>query len=253
MNALLARARSTGLVCGTFVKLAGDEPIDLVAAAGFDFVVVDLEHSQLAEHEARRALRRAAAIGLPALVRTADCDEQFVNRALEAGAAGIQLSGVRAESDVAALRAATRHPPEGHRSVSLAQPAAGYGNRALTGQLDALRSAPPLVVGQIETAATTDPLERILSGVDVAFIGTTDLTVDMGVPGQLDHPAVVARVDEIAKTATAAGVLWGAWASGLAEAHNLAAQGAAYVMVGSDLQLLRHILAETVDGLRTAR
>ncbi|MBO0731801.1 MAG: hypothetical protein J2P57_21255 [Acidimicrobiaceae bacterium] len=250
---LLERARSTGPVWGTFVKLAGDEPIDLVADAGFDFVVVDLEHSQLGEDEARRSLRRAAAIGLPGLVRVAEVDEMFVNRALEAGAVGVQLSGVRSRTDVDALVAATQHPPAGRRSVSLAQPAAGYGGQVLTQHLDALLATPPLMVGQIESGATTDPLDRVLAGLDVAFVGTTDLTVDMGVPGQLDHPAVVARVDEIAKAATAAGVLWGAWAPGLVEAQALAARGAGYVMVASDLQLLRHAMVETVHGLKGAR
>ncbi|MBO0730855.1 MAG: hypothetical protein J2P57_16485, partial [Acidimicrobiaceae bacterium] len=146
-----------------------------------------------------------------------------------------------------------QHPPAGRRSVSLAQPAAGYGSRPLTQHLDALRAAPPLLVGQIESGATTDPLDRILTRLDVVFVGTTDLTVDMGVPGQLDHPAVVERVDEIAKAATAAGVMWGAWVPGLVEAQALAAQGAGYVMVGSDLQLLRHAMVETVHGLKGAR
>src|ERR671923_970565 len=113
---------------GLFVKLAATEVIDVAARCGADFVVVDLEHSQLSEADALRLVRHAAAIGLPAFVRVPVLDRGQVNRLLEAGARGIQLSSVRSVAQVEALRAATRYAPEGDRSVSVAHPGAAYGD-----------------------------------------------------------------------------------------------------------------------------
>src|SRR2546421_12250572 len=100
VSSLRGRLAQERLV-GTFVKLPALDSIEIVAAA-LDFAVVDLEHSQLAEGDALRLLRHAAALGFPALVRVAAADRGLVNRLLEAGAGG----------DRPSLRAAAA-PPRG--------------------------------------------------------------------------------------------------------------------------------------------
>jgi 4-hydroxy-2-oxoheptanedioate aldolase len=217
---------------GLFLKLASTEVVDVVAGAGWDFAVVDLEHSQLSERDGRALLRHAAAIGLPALVRVPQLDRGAVNRLLEAGAAGIQLSMVRRAEQVAELRSATRYAPGGTRSVSLAHPQAGYGATALADYLAEQAARPPLVVAQIETAETDDPLDEILAaGADVAFVGVTDLTVDTG----LEAARVTARIEEVAAAAERAGVALGAF--GLDDPRVV------YDVASSDLALLRTAVA----------
>jgi 4-hydroxy-2-oxoheptanedioate aldolase len=217
---------------GLFVKLPSTEVIDIVAAAGHDFAVVDLEHSQLGEDAARGLVRHARAIGLPALVRLPAHDRGAVNRLLEAGAAGIQLSTVRRASQVRELRAALRYAPDGDRSISVAHAQAGYGGIALAEYLDAQREDPPLLVAQIETARTDDPLDDILAErPDVVFLGLTDLTVDLG----LDRERVQARVEEVADAAQRAGIPLGAF--GLDDPRVV------YSVEGSDLSLLRTAVA----------
>ncbi|MGH9093084.1 MAG: HpcH/HpaI aldolase family protein, partial [Acidimicrobiales bacterium] len=199
------RVRRGEPVVGTFVKLAGLEPVDLALRAGLDFVVADGEHSQLGPDAVAALVRHAAAVGLPAVVRIPAVDAGLANRYLEAGAAGVQVSSLTTAAEARALVSAMRYPPAGTRSVSAAQPAAGYGERPLAEYLEAVAASPPLVVGQIETAATADPLGEVVAPLDVAFIGTTDLSVDMGVPGRADDPRVVARIGEVARAAAAAG------------------------------------------------
>jgi 4-hydroxy-2-oxoheptanedioate aldolase len=219
---------------GLFVKLPSTEVIDLVAASGHDFAVVDLEHSQLSEEAARVLLRHARAIGLPALVRVPQLDRGAVNRLLEAGAAGIQLSTVRRAADVRDLRAAMRYAPDGNRSISLAHPQAGYGATRLADYLARQAAEPPLLVAQIETARTQDPLDEVLAErPDVVFLGMTDLSVDLG----LDASRVRARVEEVADAAERAGVPLGAF--GLDDPRVV------YHLVASDLTLLR---AAVVDA-----
>lgn len=218
---------------GLFVKLSSTEVVDLAAVGGMDFVVVDLEHSQLSEAEARRLVRHCAVLGFPVLVRIPLLDRGVVNRLLEAGACGIQLSTVRWVSQVAELRAATRYAPDGTRSISLAHHQADYGGLGVADYLRVQAHRPPLVVAQIETAQTDDPLGEILAaGVDVAFLGLTDLSVDLA----LDTPRVRARVEEVAEAAARAGVALGAF--GLDDPRVV------YDVVSSDLSLLRRAVAD---------
>jgi 4-hydroxy-2-oxoheptanedioate aldolase len=217
---------------GLFVKLPSIDVIDMIAGCGFDFAVIDLEHSQLSESDASVLVRHAQAIGIPALVRLAEVDRGLVNRLLEAGAAGIQLSTVRRVSEVHQLRDATRYAPDGSRSISLSHPQAQFGALPLAEYLQSDRSKPPLLVGQIETAKTEDPLDEILSsGIDVAFLGMTDLSVDFG----LDPARTHARVEQVAAAAQRAGVALGAF--------GLHDERVRYDVVSSDLALLRGAMA----------
>jgi len=213
-----------GVVRGTFVKLPALEVVE-IAAATRDFAVVDLEHSQLTEGDALRLVRHGWSLGFPTLARLHEHDGGLVNRLLEAGATGIQLASVRSSAEVRALRDACLYAPAGTRSISLAHPLADYGATPLADYLAG--QAPPLVVAQIETATTGDPLEEILgAGVDVAFVGTTDLSVELG----LDRDRVEERVEEIAEAAASAGVVLGGF--GVDERWR-------YQIASSDLALLR--------------
>jgi len=227
LRARLAESR----VVGTFVKLPALESIDLCASA-LDFCVVDYEHSQLSEADVLRLVRHADALGFPAVVRIPGLDSGLVNRLLEAGAAGIQLSSVRRADDVRALRSVTRYAPDGRRSISLAHPQAGYGATALREYLGS--AEPPVVVIQLETRETDDPLSAIAgAGADVVFLGLTDLLVDC----ELDEAAATARADEIGAAAAEAGVVLGGF--GREERFR-------YAVVSSDVALLR----EAVSSVR---
>jgi 4-hydroxy-2-oxoheptanedioate aldolase len=221
-----------GRVVGTFVKLPALESIE-ICAAELDFAVVDLEHSQLAEGDALRLVRHADALRFPAVVRIPQVDRGLVNRLLEGGAAGIQLSSVRRRSEVEELLSAMLYAPDGTRSLSLAHPRAGFGSMPLGDYLAA--QVRPLLVAQLETATTDDPPEEILSaGVDVAFIGTTDLTVDL----DLDSERVEARVGELVEAAERAGVFLGGF--------GLDRDDLRYEVRSADVALLR----KAVTGVR---
>lgn len=235
---LRARMASGATLWSTFVKIPALEVVDLLHRSGLDAIVIDLEHSQLSDSEARRLVRHAGALGLPAMVRLPSVDPGLVNRLLEAGAAGIQLSTVTSRRQVKELLAACRYPPDGTRSLSVAHPAAGYGEETLEGHLAKTKDG-PFVVVQIETAKTDDPLPAIITGTDVAFAGTTDLAVDLGVSGP-DDPAVAGAVAAIAEAVTAVGppTVLGGWASSIGSAEPLLSCGARYLTLTSDLALL---------------
>ena len=224
-------------VFGTFVKLGRREVIEILANAGLDFAICDLEHSQISEQEASTMILAGLACGLPVIVRVADFQPGLVNRLLEAGAAGIQLPQVETGEQAAAFRRACEYPPDGTRSLSLAQPAAGYGSQPLA---DYMRKSNEqvLIVGQLESKNIEESLSRILRELDVAFIGTLDLTVDMGVPGKLDDPGVQQRLREIEAAARKNNKPLGIYADSPTRAAQAAAAGYRYIALSSDLGAL---------------
>jgi len=220
-----------GRIVGTFVKLPALESVE-ICAQSLDFCVVDHEHSQLSEADVLRLVRHAAALDFAAVVRIPEVDRGLVNRLLEAGAAGIQLSSVRQVAEVQALTSAAAYAPEGSRSISLAHPRARYGGMPLREYLAA--AEPPLVVIQLETRTTEDPpVELCRAGADVAFLGLTDLLVDCG----LDEGVAAARANELAGAVAEAGIVLGGFG---------AEERFRYSVVSSDVALLR----EAVDRVR---
>lgn len=232
LRARLGRER----LMGTFVKLPALEAIDICKLVGFDFAIVDLQHSQISEGSALQLVRHGWALRFPVVVRIPTPDAGLVNRLLEAGACGLQLAEVRRAAEVRSLVEATRFPPSGRRSVSLSHPVAGYGTRGLR---EAVEVEPPILIGQLETAKTTDPLPELLrGGLDVAFLGMADLKVDLA----FDEARVATRVAEIEREASAAGVRLGAYASD----PDAIPEGADYVALSSDVSLLAASLREAL-------
>jgi 4-hydroxy-2-oxoheptanedioate aldolase len=231
---------------GTFLKLPGRDAVSAVAGAGFDFAIVDLEHSQLSEGQARELVSVAALLGVPPAVRIPEHDRGAVNRLLEAGAAAIQLSSVQRAAEIRALVSDTRHAPHGRRSISLAQPAARYGRVPLADHVAALAADPPLVVAQVEHMRTADGLDELAAaGADVIFVGPTDLLVDAA----LDAAAAAARAAEVLAAAKARGVARGCFAATPGRAEELRRDGVAYIALGSDLAMLAAAADAAVGAL----
>ena len=232
---------------GTFVKLPRPEVIDLLALAGFDFVICDMEHAQITEVEARLVIRASAAAGLPCMVRLPDPTPGVVNRLLEAGAAGIQMPRLQVAAEARRLRQMMRYPPEGRRSVGTANPMAGYGSRALPAYL-AAANASALVVGQFETVQMEDPCDPMMDGLDVAFIGPVDLRVDYGLDAD---DAKVERHVRIVETAAArTGTVMGAFAGNPDAAERYLAAGYRYIAVAGDITFLSGAAKSCVSQLR---
>jgi 2-keto-3-deoxy-L-rhamnonate aldolase RhmA len=235
--AQLREKLDTRAVIGTFVKLGRREVIEILALAPLDFAICDLEHSQVTEQEAGQLILAGRACSLPVLVRVAHFDPGQMNRLLEAGAAGIQLPQIQTKEQASAFHSACKYPPEGSRSLSLAQPAASYGSEPLTEYIQR-SNREVLLVGQLESKDLERPLSALIKGLDIAFIGSLDLTVDMGAPGKLDDPAVQQRIQEIEQAADAANVRLGIYADSPARAAQAAAAGYRMIALSSDLGAL---------------
>jgi 2-keto-3-deoxy-L-rhamnonate aldolase RhmA len=234
---LRARLAAGEATLGTFVGAASPVTAEACAAAGADWLVLDLEHGSGGEEQVRQVVPAAGAYDVPTVVRVESAARIRIGRVLDLGAAGVMLPRLDTAAEVAEAVRHLRYPPAGDRGV------ATY-NRACRFALDpdALRRAGGEVLGvvQIESASAVDEVEQIaaLDGVDVLFVGPQDLSFNLGVPFALDSPVYLAAVERVRAAAERHGKACGLLVGDGAAAAARRAQGWRFVAIGSDATLL---------------
>jgi 2-keto-3-deoxy-L-rhamnonate aldolase RhmA len=178
------------LTIGSWITIGNTTIAEILANAGFDWLVVDLEHTTISLDQAGELIRTISLSGVPSLVRLTNNDANQIKRVMDAGAEGIIVPMVNNEGDAIKAVAATRYPPLGVRGVGLAR-AQRYGaafKEYLSWQED--KGSGPVVVVQIEHIDAVENLEKILNvdGVDAFIIGPYDLSCSMGIPGEFNNP-----------------------------------------------------------------
>lgn len=204
-TSLRARIAAGDKLLGTVVGVASPPLIEIVGTLGFDYVVLDREHGSFTGSQCEEMIRAADSVGLPAIVRVPRNTRDVILRALDLGAAGVQVPHVCSAADVdAAVRSALYHP-DGDRSLATPR-AAGYGVTLSIGDYAALTNSAVVLIGQVEEQAALDHVDEILTRprLDMVFVGRVDLSQSLGLPGQVDSPEVAAAVDRILASAAAA-------------------------------------------------
>jgi len=175
--------------------------VDIAAAmagCGFDWLFIDLEHGTMPLDIAVQISVAALGAGISPLVRVPARQYAMATRALDGGALGIVMPHVDTAEEARAVVDHLKYPPLGHRSV--AGPMAYYGFRAVpTGEATATANAETLVVVMLETPqaiANADAIAAV-KGIDVLLIGTNDLMMEKGLPGQFGHPEVARAYEQV--------------------------------------------------------
>ncbi len=241
---------------GTWLTLESDLAAGAVAAEGFDWAMIDMEHGPVGPEAAQRLV--SALLGTPAapLVRVTWNESSLIQAAYDMGAYGVLVPFVDSRDD--ALRAVhdARYPPLGRRSRGGLRAPLAFGTDAVTygrGANDAT-----LLAVQIETAAALDALDEIaaVEGIDVLFVGPGDLAESMGVwPPQMDamapaYAAAIARVPEVARAhGKDAGIL----VYDTAVAQRCLRLGYTFVGVGSDATMLQGAAAAIARSMELPR
>lgn len=197
---------------GTWLNAASPVQVETIGYAGFDFVILDTEHSAYDIAGCENLVRAADAARLPCLVRVSDDNPTSVSKVLEYGAQGVVVPhvGSRAEAEESVRKA--HYPPVGARGAAPSIRAAHYGQTAWPDYLAQAR-AETMVVLQIEGHDGIQNLEAIMAvaGVDVLFVGPFDLSTVLGISGQLDHPLLLDTVGDIVQRARANNIAVGIW------------------------------------------
>ena len=199
------------LTIGSWITLGNTGVAEILSNSGFDWLVVDLEHTTISLDQAGEIIRTIELSGVPSLVRLTSNDESQIKRVMDAGAQGIIVPMVNSVDDGKSAVAATRYPPLGNRGVGLAR-AQGYGEtfqEHLLWQSDMDNG--PVVIVQIEHIDAVTNLEGILSvkGIDAFIIGPYDLSCSMGIPGEFDHPKFKQVIESIIEISRNVGAVSG--------------------------------------------
>ena len=201
-NRVRERLAAGRTVCGILVFTGSPMVVELAAAAGLDFVILDMEHSALDVSGAAHLLRAADASGITAFVRIPGVDRGLVTKLLDLGASGIVLPHANVES-CRELLLAMRYAPEGERGACQITRAAGYTRGEW--ERHATRSNRELMsIALIEDAPTLRDFETLaaMPGLDVYFVGPTDLSIALGVPGAtFDDPKLGQALDQVVAAA----------------------------------------------------
>ena len=244
------RVRSAGKgLLGTWVKIPAFETVELLAHAGFDFVVIDMEHSPLALDRVYELVFATQRMGMAALVRLPDQLGTPVQPLLDAGADGLLVPRVASLDAAAAITARMVFSPAGERGLGFTSRA---GRWALMPLPEYLKRGDEqcLRMIQLEDWATLQSAAQYaaLQHVNGLFVGLGDLFLSSGKPA--NAPEVQALVRSVLKATKETGILSGIAAGTATEARDYLAMGYSMVMVSNDATLFGRAAAELVRASR---
>lgn len=229
---------------GVWCTLCSNIAVDMLSDSGFDWLVLDAEHSPNELPDLLAQLQAARGGTATPMVRPPWNDPVLIKRVLDIGAQTLLLPYVQSVEEARAAVAATRYPPAGVRGVTGGGRASRYGR--VPGYISRAEEE-ICVILQVETRAALDELEAIagVEGVDGIFIGPADLSTSFGYAGNWTGAEMQAVLKETAARLKAVGKPAGILTSDEEEARRFMDWGYTFVALGSDLGLLRR----AADGL----
>jgi 4-hydroxy-2-oxoheptanedioate aldolase len=228
-NATKAKLAAGEPAFGAFVRTAEPSLIEYVALLGWDFLVFDAEHGTLQPSEVEDLCRAIEPRGVTPMVRVTTNDPPTILRYLDTGAHGAHIPWVNSAAEAERAVKSVKYSPRGMRGLAgsrasewgLREPLSAYVERA---------NRETLVVIQIETQDAVDAIDDYLAidGVDVLFLGPTDLSQSLGHPGDLRHPDVLAALERVADAVIGSGKILGIYAATADMTHEWLDRGARY-------------------------
>ena len=199
INSARERLKRGELALGVGLRQA--RTVDIAAAmktAGFDWVFIDLEHNSMGLDTAVQIAVAANGMGIAPIVRVPYGQYDMATRVLDGGAMGIVIPHVDTAEEAHVVADRLRYPPVGHRSVAGAMPQIFFQSVPPAEATKAVNDA-ILVVVMLETPTAIANADAIAAvpGIDVLMIGTSDLTMEKGIPGQIDHADVVKAYETV--------------------------------------------------------
>lgn len=238
---------------GCWLHLFSPIGAEIIAQAGYDCVMIDLEHGPGNLMDAVALMQAVQGCDCAPLLRVAANDPAQIKRALDTGIAGIMVPQVDSKAEAEAVVQACRYPPAGRRGMapSIVR-ASNYGVDWQGYVARAERDL--LIMCQIETGEAAASAGEIaaVEGVDLLFIGPFDLSAALGYVGQPDHPEVRACIADVEQAAKRAGKRLGGIPTPDRSAEGLFADGYELVLADFDLMMLRDTARASVARLRAA-
>ncbi|MCA1216953.1 HpcH/HpaI aldolase family protein [Streptomyces sp. 8L] len=226
--------------------------VRIAAAAGCDYVFIDMEHSSLSFETVGDLCEMARACGVTPVVRPYSLDSGVVGRVLDIGAMGVMFHDVTTPEEVRRMRDAALYPPAGNRG-STAQSAAQDYRGGPGARIKAAVDDQVLIAAQVESAEGVARLDELLAEGVIGFveIGRGDLSTDLGFPLEIRHPDVLAAIDSVIATCARHGVACGSLCSSLDDAADLLARGMRSIVYPNERNILLSYYRDTMESLRS--
>ena len=246
-------------------KLARDEAIfgtmafefaspglaQIVALSGADFILLDMEHSGWSFETIKSQIAHAHGAGLAPFVNPAGDDFNLITRSLDLGAFGVMVPVVETKAQAEAIVRATRYPPHGTRGAAFGVAHTDYRSGDAPAMM-ATANARTMVIAKIETAKGVANADEIMSvpGIDVGFVGHTDLSVSLGRPAEFEHPEFVAARDKVLSACQRRGKAAGCLVGSPAWGRAWKAKGFRFIAYLGDIWLLGNALRAGLDAIK---
>ncbi len=221
---------------GTIYSAGAPQVAEMISLAGFDWVMIDMEHSVLSLGETQNALQ-VLGDGIIKIVRVPGNDGIWIKRVLDTGCDGIIIPMVNSAAEAERIVKAAKYPLAGNRSVGVAR-AHNYGATFAEYVSDA--NSDLVIMPQIEHIEGVRNIDSILAveGIDAIFIGPYDLSASMGLTGQVSHPEVVSAIDLIKDKCRKAGMHYAIFGASPEALEREIKEGCRWPVCGVDLMIL---------------
>ncbi|MAY70970.1 MAG: siderophore biosynthesis protein SbnG [Halomonas sp.] len=233
-------------VYGVLASLPTPASIELIAEAGFDFVVIDTEHVLINPETVEHMIRTAESYGLTPLVRVADDNPKTLLRLLDGGAQGIVLPSVEDPERLAAAVRACKYAPQGTRSLNAGRPGA-FGKHSLAEYVQKANDE-ILVVAMIESRAGVERIDELcaVDGLDLVLEGAADLSQSLGVSWQTSHPEVLKALCRVQQCAADHGLPYAAFLRHAGAKAEWRERGVRTFLLGDERGIAFRALARTL-------
>lgn len=237
-NRLKRKLKDGQRTAGAWLQLCSPIAAEIMADAGFDWLLIDMEHGHGDYQTLLAQLQAIDGSGVTPLVRVQGNDAMVIKRVLDLGAHGVVVPWVSSRDECATAVRACKYPPDGIRGMAGSHRAAGFGR--FGPEYWKRANSEVLVVVQIETREAVQDIDAMLAvpGVDVAFVGPADLSAALGHVGDARHPEVVEAIAAVERAARKADVALGTISRTWDDARALFQRGYQMVTLTSDATLL---------------
>jgi 4-hydroxy-2-oxoheptanedioate aldolase len=249
-DTLRRRVLAGETLIGTLMFSASPFLAEVVARAGLDWVLVDLEHGTAAEADLLPMFLAIESAGSEPLVRVEIGTRIRVGRALDMGARGVMVPQAETTDDARAMVRWMRAQPTGERGIALYTRGMNYGADGHEGATTVHEDL--LAIVQIENRSALEQVDAIaaVDGVDVLFIGPADLSHALGIGGQFEHPDFVAAADRVAAAALAHGKAAGILVSNPADVGGYASKGFTFFAIATEANILGEAAGKLLRAAR---
>jgi len=245
------RLKKGEFVVGSFMKSRDPAMVEIVGLAGFDFAILDMEHSALSIESVEDLIRMAQVRGIDSIVRVPEISESAISRPLDAGASGVLVPHVDTRKQAEDVVFLSKFSPLGERGMDVYARAADYSRLAKDIYLKEANRQTFLII-QIEGKKGVENLDDILmvKGLDAIFVGPYDLSQSLGVPGEIDHPRVVEKIKEVVGKVKKAGLSLGIYVDDVQTAKRWIDLGVQLIALLVDTVIFLQACQSLVAGLK---